>query len=257
MPIQYLAKKGSDSGAKRRLTRNDRFKLVDQIMDLVESGEPTTADIEKVLKGFNAARTSNGSKEAELNLAFDLLATISKIDPDAFDQLKKALREDDQGMAIGIVEKMNRGIEEGLNLAACWSQDPRFRLEITVGDLDVIFTIRDRTDSAYSFAERSHGLKFFLSYLVQFLTHLENRAGADILLMDEPDTFLSNQGQQDLLRLLQTFPSPTDETPGQVVYVTHSPFLIDRNRPDRIRVLDKGSQDEGTPRCAKCQPQSL
>ena len=32
---------------------------------------------------------------------------------------------------------------------------------------------------------------------------------------------------------------------GQVLYVTHSPFLIDKNRADRIRVLAKGSGDEG------------
>ena len=38
----------------------------------------------------------------------------------------------------------------------------------------------------------------------------------------------------------------TDDAPGgQVVFVTHSPFLIDMNRADRIRVLDKGSGEEG------------
>ncbi|MFC9871717.1 OLD family protein [Nocardia salmonicida] len=32
----------------------------------------------------------------------------------------------------------------------------------------------------------------------------------------------------------------------QVVYVTHSPFLIDKNHGERIRVLEKGDADEGT-----------
>ena len=40
--------------------------------------------------------------------------------------------------------------------------------------------------------------------------------------------------------------SPSGTVPGgQVVFVTHSPFLIDKNRADRIRVLDKGSGEEG------------
>ena len=76
---------------------------------------------------------------------------------------------------------------------------------------------------------------------------MEARTGSEILLMDEPDAYLSNQGQQDLLRVLQEFTLSTDTTPGgQVVFVTHSPFLIDKNASaDRIRVLDKGSGDEG------------
>lgn len=36
------------------------------------------------------------------------------------------------------------------------------------------------------------------------------------------------------------------ERPVQVVYVTHSPFLIDKNHAERIRVLEKGEHDEGT-----------
>jgi hypothetical protein len=34
--------------------------------------------------------------------------------------------------------------------------------------------------------------------------------------------------------------------PIQVFYVTHSPFLIDKNHAERIRVLQKGNEDEGT-----------
>ena len=65
--------------------------------------------------------------------------------------------------------------------------------------------------------------------------------------MDEPDAFLSSQGQQDLLRILEAFALPDDRSRrDQVVYVTHSPFLINRNAGDRIRVLDKGVTDEGT-----------
>ena len=58
---------------------------------------------------------------------------------------------------------------------------------------------------------------------------------------------LSNQGQQDLLRILERFASPEDGSRlDQIVYVTHSPFLINRNAGERVRVLDKGVTDEGT-----------
>jgi hypothetical protein len=66
--------------------------------------------------------------------------------------------------------------------------------------------------------------------------------------MDEPDAFLSSSGQQDLLRIFADFAEPENDQrePVQVFYVTHSPFLIDKNHVERIRVLVKGEYDEGT-----------
>jgi hypothetical protein len=65
--------------------------------------------------------------------------------------------------------------------------------------------------------------------------------------MDEPDTFLSAEAQQDLMKIFDEFAEPrTGAPPVQVVYVTHSPFLIDKNHAERIRVLQKGADTDGT-----------
>ena len=65
--------------------------------------------------------------------------------------------------------------------------------------------------------------------------------------MDEPDAYLSASGQQDLLRVLEHQARPDDsDREDQVIYVTHSPFLINRNAGHRVRVVDKGARDEGT-----------
>jgi predicted ATP-dependent endonuclease of OLD family len=68
--------------------------------------------------------------------------------------------------------------------------------------------------------------------------------------MDEPDAYLSSQAQQDLLKVFDLFANPESGShlthPIQVFYVTHSPFLIDKNHAERIRVLQKGNEDEGT-----------
>lgn len=92
------------------------------------------------------------------------------------------------------------------------------------------------------------GLKYFLSYYIQFLAHTPQTAHGEILLMDEPDAYLSSQAQQDLLKVFAAFAYPESSAtrPIQVIYVTHSPFLIDRNHSERIRVLEKGTGDEGT-----------
>ena len=256
VPISFLIQ-GPAENAAPGIKRTDRWSVVDPVVEhapnLLERAHDTPTLSERILSIFSGipapTRMSKQESEAhrsQMNLAFDLLVTVGGIDKSAFVELQQALRNDDEGLANGIEAAMNSQLEKSLNLSKWWSQDHQFRLAIAVRDYDIVFTIRDRTGSEYSFAERSSGLQYFLSYLVQFLAHVRDRSGAEILLMDEPDAYLSNQGQQDLLRVLHEFTRSTETAPGgQVVFVTHSPFLIDKNRADRIRVLDKGSGEEG------------
>ena len=257
VPISFLVTERGMEDAELGMSRTDRWKVISPIVDRaseilaqLQDSPALAGTLQSIFGSVGGPEVLNGQQaEAyrnQLNLAYDLLLTVGGIHHSAFKQLQVALRNDDQGLANGIVASMNAQLEKSLNLAKWWSQDHRFRLAITVRDFDIVFTIRDRTGSEYSFAERSDGLKYFLSYLVQFLAHVRDRTRPEILLMDEPDAYLSNQGQQDLLRVLQEFTRVTDYAPGgQVVFVTHSPFLIDKNRADRIRVLDKGSGEEG------------
>lgn len=257
VPISYLVAGDGMESAELGISRTDRWKIfgpmIDRASDILaqfQDLQTLTTTLESILANVTApARLSEQEAESyrdQIKLGYDLLVTVGGIHQSAFGQLQVALRNDDQGLANGIVASMNAQLERSLNLSKWWSQDQRFRLTITVREFDIVFTIRDRTGSEYSFAERSDGLKYFLSYLVQFLAHVRDRRRPEILLMDEPDAYLSNQGQQDLLRVLQEFTRETDNSlGGQVVFVTHSPFLIDKNRADRIRVLDKGSGEEG------------
>ena len=253
VPIAFLAQGGSEGATNSHLQRGHRLAFFDRIDSLVTSAPQDHAleqRRQEINQEIDALITESGQAEQvrrdELGLAFDLLVTVSKIEPAAFEALRGALRDGNEGMAIGITHMMNRQIEKHLNLARWWSQDKKFKLAIEVRDFDVVFTIRDRTGSQYSFGERSEGLRYFLSYLVQCLAQMQRGGASEVFLMDEPDAFLSNRGQQDLLRLLQEIAVPIEDAQRQVVYVTHSPFLIDRNRADRIRVLDKGVHAEGT-----------
>lgn len=178
-------------------------------------------------------------------LARKLLIDVAGIAQDEFKELAEAISAS-EGYAEALVKKMNRKLADCLNFRRWWSQDSDFSLQLRLRDFDLVFTIRDRTGSDYTFAERSQGLKYFLSYFVQYRSHDESKG--EILLMDEPDAFLSNSGQQDLLRIFEAFAHPEDDVtpPVQVVYVTHSPFLIDKNHAERIRVLEKGESEEGT-----------
>lgn len=176
-----------------------------------------------------------------------LLIEVARIDPSAFEDLAQAIEDEKEGLVNGLVQTMNDSISRHLTLRRWWTQDADFTLRISPREHEVVFTIRDRTGTDYSFGERSTGLRYFLSYYIQLRSNQHPEDRPQILLMDEPDTYLSARGQQDLLRVLEHHVRPDGAvTEDQVVYVTHSPFLINRNAGHRIRVLDKGSGEEGT-----------
>lgn len=179
-------------------------------------------------------------------LGRSLLVDVARIDQESLGKLERAARDGHEGQVAGLTEQINRSLERHLNFARWWSQDRDFRLRVMTREHELVFTIRDRTGTEYSFGERSRGLMYFLSYYVQLKAHAAAH-GAEVLLMDEPDAYLSSVGQQDLLRIFEDFARPADGARSdQVVYVTHSPFLINRNAGHRTRVLDKGTDQEGT-----------
>lgn len=188
---------------------------------------------------------SQQSKEQQLGT--DLLVKIGQIEQSSFRELQEAIAEEREGLVNGLIQEMNNSIARHLNVSRWWSQDPEFQLRVSPREHELVFTIRDRTGTDYSFTERSRGLRYFLSYYVQLLSHDRPASKPEVLLMDEPDAYLSASGQQDLLRVLEHHARPDDaDREDQVVYVTHSPFLINRNAGHRVRVVDKGSRDEGT-----------
>jgi AAA domain, putative AbiEii toxin, Type IV TA system/AAA ATPase domain len=92
------------------------------------------------------------------------------------------------------------------------------------------------------FDERSRGFVWFFSFLAYFS---ELEAGSDgrdiILLLDEPGLNLHATAQRDLLRFIDERLAPRH----QVVYTTHSPFMIQADRLARVRTV-QDVDGEGT-----------
>lgn len=243
----------AELAGEERNRMHDRRQRTGVLAELAALGVPTAEALtQRLLPRLAAAQDeasieAENKRRAEFELARELLVDAAGIDESIFAELREAIRSGREGQVEGIVGIMNSAIKENLNIQRWWTQDRDFDLLVEAREQELAFTIKDRTNSKYSFDERSQGLRFFLSYFVQLTAHRLKSAKADILLLDEPDAFLSSIGQQDLLRVLHDYAMPESAAPrSQVVYVTHSPFLIDKNAPHRIRVLDKGSEDEGT-----------
>ena len=84
------------------------------------------------------------------------------------------------------------------------------------------------------------GLMWFISFLIEWLA-VEDSAQPLLLLFDEPATPLHPSAQRVAAKLLATIASR-----HQVIYSTHSPFMIDWDFPQRIRMLVRDSNSKRT-----------
>lgn len=80
---------------------------------------------------------------------------------------------------------------------------------------------------------RSKGFVWFFSFLVWFSKIQGNKNEKYILLLDEPGLSLHAAAQGDLLRFIDEELTPN----YQVLYTTHSPFMIDSLKLDEIRTV--------------------
>ena len=89
---------------------------------------------------------------------------------------------------------------------------------------------------------RSKGFVWFFSFLSWF--DQQQRKGTPlILLLDEPGLFLHGRAQADLLRYLDRELRETH----QVIYTTHSPFMVDPEKFERVRIVQDKSMDADEP----------
>jgi hypothetical protein len=111
-----------------------------------------------------------------------------------------------------------------------WKQgDYRFRFEAD-GDHFRIWVSDDRRPEEIELESRSTGLQWFLSFYLIFLVESEDAHRNAILLLDEPGLSLHPLAQRNLSQFFEGLAAT-----NQILYTTHSPFLVDADRLDRAR----------------------
>lgn len=107
------------------------------------------------------------------------------------------------------------------------------------------FTFRTRIKNrrhgvTVSFDERSAGFVWFFSFLVWF-SQLKRNYGENLfILLDDPALTLHARAQEDLLRYINEKLKPI----YQVIYTTHSPFMIDPGNILGVRTIEDVVIDE-------------
>lgn len=128
-------------------------------------------------------------------------------------------------------EQLNKTLRDS------WSQgkELRFELDHREGEIDLLIDDPAVKQTYVRASRRSAGFTHFFA-LKTMLYAREQASGASsfIWLFDDPGIYLHPEGQHDLLQVLETLAQA-----NQLVYSTHSIFLINKNFPTRHRLLKK------------------
>lgn len=106
------------------------------------------------------------------------------------------------------------------------------------GEFFKIWVSDDKRPEEIELERRSTGLQWFLSFFLTFLVESQEAHKGAILLLDEAGLSLHPLAQKDLIAFFESL----SET-NQLIYTTHSPFLVDTSNIDRAKVVysdDKG-----------------
>ena len=109
------------------------------------------------------------------------------------------------------------------------------RVQVDGGDLLVL--IDEPGAAPLRPSQRSDGFQWFLSFYVALTEGTGGDLKGAVLLLDDPGVYLHASGQADLLRTLESLANT-----NQVVFATHSPFLIDRSHLERVRLVQKTAE---------------
>ena len=132
-----------------------------------------------------------------------------------------------------------------------WSQNQHIKMEFDVRDgkpedpegmrdgVNVWGEIYDTVHWAHTpLGARSRGFVWFFSFLAWY-EDIKRQKQNVILLLDEPGLSLHGRAQADLLNYFEG-----ELAKHQMIYTTHSPFMIDPQKFERVRIVQDLSIDE-------------
>lgn len=99
----------------------------------------------------------------------------------------------------------------------------------------------NRHSLSLPFDQHSAGFQWFFSFLAAF-SEYEYRDPPVVILLDEPAVGLHAKAQADFLRFIEERLTRR----CQVIYTTHSPFMVQPGRLERVRMVEDSGKDHGS-----------
>lgn len=115
-----------------------------------------------------------------------------------------------------------------------WWRQGKYIFEFTLENNNLRIWVTDEKGNRAPLEERSVGMQWFLSFFLVFTLESQLFYTNTILLLDESGMTLHGLAQKDLVRLFENL-SHTN----QLVYTTHSSFMLPTEQLNRIKVVFK------------------
>ncbi len=186
---------------------------------------------------YLARKAASPSKLTESDRNFEKMCKVADLSPEELHRLHAAndheTRNQLTNRSSAIVTTELRRLWKDRPLKVRFSPDAN-HLDTFISDPNSVYDVEVNLD------ERSRGLKWFFSFYIAFSADTKGGLAENaILLLDEPGLFLHALSQADLLRHLSV------DFKNQIVYTTHSPFMVPTENLDAIRTVSI-DQDAGT-----------
>ena len=137
-----------------------------------------------------------------------------------------------------------KNIESKANkILTSWSQNEYQQIKVKIykepeGWWIDILVENTRENNRIPSDDESHGFLWFFSFLLWYQQLLQENSNQEnsnlILLLDEPALSLHGTAQEDILKYFEVYLAPKH----QIIYTTHSPYMIDRHKLNRIRIVE-------------------
>lgn len=161
------------------------------------------------------------------------------------DQIIKAVEEENPQKIKTLENKTVSVVTEHFkNIFTQVKDDEFFKLSITIDNKNrkIHFFIQNKItgECVLPFSAESEGMKWYLSMYLKLYDYFENESKnyKYILLLDEPNIYLHAEAQKDLLE--NVFKLKLNDV--QVIYSTHSPYMIDAEDLFSLRIVDKDEE---------------
>ena len=135
------------------------------------------------------------------------------------------------------LEKASLQLDQTLTQNWKQGKNLRFKLAVDSEKKEIQLSLSDPsvTTQFVRPSKRSSGFtNFFALKTVLYAREREASASSYLWLFDEPGLYLHPDGQHDLIQVLETL-----SRKNQIIYTTHSLFMINKNYPARHRLVEK------------------
>lgn len=167
---------------------------------------------------------------ADKDYNFEKLCKVAGLKPEELQELSKQNQAETRNQlanrASAVVTNEIRRLWKDRRLTVRFDADG-VHLQSLVSDPNETYNVEVNLD------ERSRGFRWFFSFYITFSADTQGgEAENAILLLDEPGLFLHAKSQSDLLTHFK------DDFSNQIIYTTHSPFMVPTHNLDAIRTVN-------------------